>query len=295
MKGCGIMRYEDFIQNILDTRGRFGCSDNYHERHHIVPKCMGGNNNDDNLIDLYAREHFIAHKLLAQENPENNALIYAYGCMAWASNVNQERHEVSAEEYEQARIALSNAMKGKPKTTECRAKLSASKKGKPLSKETKEKLSIALKGRTITEETKEKISKALKGKVRSEEHCLNISNAKQDKPLSEKQKAALKSMSQQNKGRRHSEESKRKISSGNKGKCYTAETKQKMSESAKNHKPNRSKKLLQCHLASGEVIREWESAAEAHRVTGIDNSSILKCARGIKKYAGGFAWKFVEY
>ena len=27
--------YQDFIQNILNTRGRFNCGDEYHERHHI--------------------------------------------------------------------------------------------------------------------------------------------------------------------------------------------------------------------------------------------------------------------
>ena len=30
---------------------------------------MGGTNDKNNLIDLYAHEHFIAHKILAQENP----------------------------------------------------------------------------------------------------------------------------------------------------------------------------------------------------------------------------------
>ena len=68
------MSYAEFIQNILDTRGRFICDETYHERHHIVPKCLGGTDDDDNLIDLLAREHFVAHKLLAQENPENNKL-----------------------------------------------------------------------------------------------------------------------------------------------------------------------------------------------------------------------------
>ena len=47
--------YEEFINNILETRGRNGCGDEYHETHHIVPKCMGGSNDEDNLIDLFAR------------------------------------------------------------------------------------------------------------------------------------------------------------------------------------------------------------------------------------------------
>lgn len=59
------MNYIEFINSILNTRGRFNCGDEYHERHHIVPKCKNGTNDDNNLIDLFAREHFIAHKLLA--------------------------------------------------------------------------------------------------------------------------------------------------------------------------------------------------------------------------------------
>ena len=70
--------YEEFIQNILKTRGRFECGDEYHERHHIVPKCMGGTDEEDNLIDLFAREHFMAHKLLALENRDNDKLVYAW-------------------------------------------------------------------------------------------------------------------------------------------------------------------------------------------------------------------------
>ena len=75
--------YQEFIQNILNTRGRFGCGKEYHERHHIVPRCIGGTNDNNNLIDLYAREHFEAHRLLALENPNNNGLTYAWAMMSW--------------------------------------------------------------------------------------------------------------------------------------------------------------------------------------------------------------------
>lgn len=98
--------YQKFIQNILDTRGRFACGDEYYERHHIVPKCMGGGDEKDNLIDLYAREHFVAHKLLAEENPDNRGLIYAWMMMAWIKTANQERYQVTPKEYEDAKIAL---------------------------------------------------------------------------------------------------------------------------------------------------------------------------------------------
>ena len=95
--------YDEFIVNILNTRGRNGCGDEYHETHHIVPKCMGGSNDKDNLIDLFAREHFEAHRLLALENPENDGLIYAWACMAWVKDNNQQRTKITPEEYEEVR------------------------------------------------------------------------------------------------------------------------------------------------------------------------------------------------
>lgn len=97
------MTYQEFINDILQTRGRFIDSDEYHERHHIVPKCKNGSNDENNLIDLYAREHFIAHKLLAEENMHDDQLVYAYIIMAFTKDKNQQRYELTPEEYENAR------------------------------------------------------------------------------------------------------------------------------------------------------------------------------------------------
>lgn len=36
----------------------------YFEKHHIKPKSLGGTNDENNLVKLTAREHFIAHALL---------------------------------------------------------------------------------------------------------------------------------------------------------------------------------------------------------------------------------------
>ena len=130
------MTYDKFIQNILNTRGRFACLDGYHERHHIIPKCMNGSNSKDNLIDLYAREHFIAHKLLAEENPQNYQLKYAYWNMRQcAGRDGQDKYIPTPEEYEEARIFSHEAMSGenhpwygKHHTQESREKMSISKK-----------------------------------------------------------------------------------------------------------------------------------------------------------------------
>ena len=128
--------YEKFINNIIKTRGRFACGEEYHERHHITPKCLGGKDENDNLIDLFAKEHFIAHKLLAQENPDKDSLVYAWSCMAFVKGNHQERYELTAEEYEEARKAISEVMRN----------------------------------RIITEETREKMRKASQAKVKNPEY-----------------------------------------------------------------------------------------------------------------------------
>ena len=112
------MTYEEFIDNILETRGRFACGDIYHERHHIVPKCMGGTNDEENLIDLFAKEHFIAHKLLYEENPKNDSLVYAYANMAFAKGSANSRYQLTPEEYEEARIKMSQMLKERYKNKE---------------------------------------------------------------------------------------------------------------------------------------------------------------------------------
>lgn len=154
------MSYIDFIQNILDTRGRFNC-DGYKERHHIVPKCMGGSNDKSNLIDLYGREHYEAHRLLAEENPNNYALTFAFWAMA---NINRKKRCCTAEEYERARKMFSERVSGthhhnygRSPSNETRQKMSEAQRGeknhmygkpgvwsgKHLPEETRQKMSLA--------------------------------------------------------------------------------------------------------------------------------------------------------
>jgi hypothetical protein len=53
----------------------------YYERHHVLPKCMGGKDTSDNLIYLTAREHLLAHWLLMKAFPEVKGLKIAYATM----------------------------------------------------------------------------------------------------------------------------------------------------------------------------------------------------------------------
>jgi hypothetical protein len=57
-------------------------ADTYTEKHHIVPRCMGGDDANDNLVRLTPEEHYLAHQLLVKMFPGNHLLIYAVVAMS---------------------------------------------------------------------------------------------------------------------------------------------------------------------------------------------------------------------
>jgi len=61
-----------YYQIINNAKNRLLEVGMYTERHHIVPKSLGGNNLDSNLVSLTAREHFICHRLLVKMTSGNN-------------------------------------------------------------------------------------------------------------------------------------------------------------------------------------------------------------------------------
>ena len=65
------------IYNALISRARSREESKDYEKHHIIPRCMNGSNDDTNLCNLTPREHFIAHQLLTKMYPDNNDLAYA--------------------------------------------------------------------------------------------------------------------------------------------------------------------------------------------------------------------------
>lgn len=162
--------YEKFINNILSTRGRYIKEDIYKEKHHIMPKCMGGSDDVENIIELSGREHFIAHMLLANEYPYNKKITYAYWRMT-----NQKKF-CTPKEYEEARLIFCHKISGenhplynKHPTLQTRHKLSEAKLGKKLSKDVRLKISQSLKNKPRSIETKKKISQAKIGTKHSKE------------------------------------------------------------------------------------------------------------------------------
>jgi len=95
------MDYKKIHDSIID-RAKNRKLEGYVETHHIIPKCMNGTNEPNNLVDLTAREHFLIHWLLHEMYPENSDLRYAFWSMCRNSN-NQQRYKPSSRVYEYAK------------------------------------------------------------------------------------------------------------------------------------------------------------------------------------------------
>lgn len=149
------------IHDLIIDRAKNRIIDSYTEKHHIVPKCMGGNNKNINIVKLTAKEHWLIHLLLIEIYPDNNKLKIAIRKMMMKSNNQNRDYVISGKQFERLRKMVSEAhsklltgRKLKPFTDEHKKNLSNSmkgrvnpNKGKKLSDETKIKIGIRSKGR----------------------------------------------------------------------------------------------------------------------------------------------------
>ena len=161
-----IMDYKKHYDLLISTRkNRTIIKDQYYEKHHIIPKSHGGNNDKDNLIFLTAREHFIAHWFLWRIHRDSK-MAFAFYLMSYGIR-NGRFSSIAYEEAKHARskfISESNKIHktGYIKSEETRKKLSQSLKNLKKSEIHKQKISESLKKLSKTKEHREKISKSLK-------------------------------------------------------------------------------------------------------------------------------------
>jgi len=161
-------KYTKIYFNIIDI-AKSRTIAGYVEKHHIIPKSLGGDNSTNNLVKLTAREHFICHWLLSkmcQATTDRNKMIYALYCMRRGSAKHQRyTTNITSRVYEK--------LKGQFVVSEItRQKISHSNKGKLKSTKYKVYMSNRMKGelnhfygKTHTDSVKEKISKASKNRI----------------------------------------------------------------------------------------------------------------------------------
>jgi hypothetical protein len=79
------MNYKRIYESIV-ARGKERVIEGYKERHHIIPRCMGGTDDPNNLVDLTPEEHYVCHQLLVKIYPDDEKLMYAAKMMSLNSN-----------------------------------------------------------------------------------------------------------------------------------------------------------------------------------------------------------------
>jgi len=134
--------------------------DMYVEKHHIIPKSLGGSNDKSNLVKLTAKEHFLCHRLLTKMVDDPTAKIKMHNAVfqMTISSKNQSRYKITSRVYtilkQNKSLAMAGNKYGRGPTSEAtKLKISQAKKGKSVNK-----------GKSISVEQRQKLSAALKGR-----------------------------------------------------------------------------------------------------------------------------------
>lgn len=208
------MNYRKIYNNLIHREiTRTG----YVEKHHILPRCLGGQDNKENLVNLYPEEHYLAHLLLCKIYPGNQKLLYAAmnmtsGSMITNSKRNNKAYGWLRRQYAKSMSGNNNPARrnpnlqkevakkrmGQTRSEETKARMSAAQKGRILTEEHKAKLAIAAINRPpISEETRQKLkqrtpNKGMLGKTMSAETKAKMSASQQGKKMSEEAKTKIR-------------------------------------------------------------------------------------------------------
>ena len=129
---------------IVDFAKKNQNSVGYTEKHHILPRSMGGNDTQDNLILLTARQHFICHWLLWKAY-RNQPMAHSF----WLMQHRNRYYKVNSKTYSELKEFQSTRMKeNNPQLCETVRKKNsdARKKNPPMaSLEARKRVSVSLK------------------------------------------------------------------------------------------------------------------------------------------------------
>lgn len=150
------MNYQKIYQNLIQrSKSRILESSAYTETHHIIPRCIGGTDVVDNLVELTPEEHLIAHLLLVKIYPNNSKLVYAANWMTSRVRNNKEYGWVKRE----FATVDSRAKTGVSRTVE-----SIEKQRSTVLEKYKNGYTSPILGRSLSDDHKRSISEGNKGK-----------------------------------------------------------------------------------------------------------------------------------
>lgn len=89
-------------RKLLNRKFTVGCG---LEKHHILPKALGGSDSKDNIVILTPREHCVAHLLLAKMYVGEAKAKMCYALIALMRFRNKNRESITTRQYETLRKA----------------------------------------------------------------------------------------------------------------------------------------------------------------------------------------------
>lgn len=212
--------YDQLIQKFKKYKTRYEALKyyDYVEKHHIIPKCLGGTDEKDNLVFLSGRAHFMAHYLLSKIYPNDRNIWLAIQIMSHGKGGSYERYTPSSRVYEIARKKCGELFKGSKMSEEAKAKISKHSKNQVHTEERRkragESIKIALakkkeldggkksparlaadaaqRGKKMSDEARKKMSKSGKGRIFTEEHRANLAKSRIGKTHSQEAKDNMK-------------------------------------------------------------------------------------------------------
>ena len=171
-------RWHDAIVERARTRERL---EGYVERHHVIPRCLGGGNEPENIVVLTLREHYMVHLLLTKmtKRRDRSKMCHALWRMCNGHQgklLNSRQYEFVRNRYRKNINGKGNPMWGYKFSVESKEKISRAIRGdkhtrpwlgRKHTKESRRKISEnngrPWLGKHRSLETREKISRSQKG------------------------------------------------------------------------------------------------------------------------------------
>lgn len=107
-------KYSQWYYNIIN-RAKSRTLDNsvYTEKHHIIPRSLGGSNSKSNIVKLTAREHFVCHLLLPKFTLGQHQIkmFHAAWRMCLSKDTAQRDYKITSSIYESLKTQRANYLK----------------------------------------------------------------------------------------------------------------------------------------------------------------------------------------
>lgn len=159
--------YDQIISSSFERKQNDG---EYYERHHIIPRSMGGSDESENIAVLTAREHYICHWLLYRIH-RNKEMASAWFFMQYHSS----GLRYVSKTFEYARKYRSLHLTGSSLSDDHKKKISAAGMGRVGSEAQKAAAINNNKSRVWTDEMRERSSMARKGRFSRGSHQRAVS------------------------------------------------------------------------------------------------------------------------